>query len=73
MLNELSGLYHMPECEAKFLLIKVKDIKTSSRAFEKSKIAVRMFSSGALKNYIRVTVGMPSENRLVLQILKRGV
>lgn len=69
----LKKQYPVVRSDANFLLIKVKDGKQAKKLFEKSGISIRIFSDGALKDFMRLTIGRPEENRAALSILKRGV
>lgn len=73
MYGILKKQYPVVKSDANFLLIKVKDGARAKKHFEKAGISIRMFDDGALKNFMRLTVGKPEENRRVLEILKRGV
>ncbi len=73
MYNVLKGLYPAVKSDANFLLLKPADIKKAKNMFEKSGISIRMFNSGVLSGWMRVTIGTPKENEAVLKILSRGV
>ena len=65
--------YPVVKSDANFLLIKVNDGNYAKKMFEKSGISIRMFKDGRLKDFLRLTIGTPDENRAALAILKRGV
>ncbi len=65
--------YPVIKSDANFLLIKVKDGAKARKLFEKSGISIRIFRDGALKDFLRLTIGMPEENRAALKIMRRGV
>ncbi|MEI7542109.1 MAG: histidinol-phosphate transaminase [bacterium] len=65
--------YLVVKSDANFLLIKVNNGNKVKNLFEKNGISVRMFKTGRLKNFLRITIGTPDENMAALKILKRGV
>ncbi len=70
MYSELSGFYDITRSDANFLFFRAKNAEKIKKYFKKEGISIRMYSSGRLKNHIRVTVGRPEENKRVLRILK---
>lgn len=65
--------YAVVKSDANFLLIRVNDGENAKNSFEKNGISIRMFMDGRLKDFLRLTIGTPEENRAALAILKRGV
>lgn len=65
--------YLVVKSDANFLLIKVSKSNKLKKLFEKNGISVRMFKTGRLKDFLRITIGKADENRAALKILKRGV
>lgn len=73
MYDLLKDDYPVIKGEANFLLIKVNNGAKARELFEKSGISVRIFRDGALKDFLRLTIGTPEENRAALKIMRRGV
>lgn len=53
-----------------FIRTKTKDYENIRDLFEKNKIALRYYDAPLLKNGIRITVGKPFQNDLVLAVVK---
>jgi histidinol-phosphate aminotransferase len=60
------------ESNANFILFRVPDAKTSFRRMLADGVLVRCFSSPALENYLRVTVGTKIQNDCFLRALLRA-
>ena len=71
--SSLHKEYLVVKSDANFLMIKVCDGEQAKKLFEKKGISIRMFKDGRLKDFLRLTIGTPEENRAALEILKRGV
>ena len=73
MYDLLKTAYPVVKSDANFLLIKVKNGALARKLFAKAGISIRIFREGVLKDFLRLTIGMPEENRAALKILRRGV
>jgi histidinol-phosphate aminotransferase len=73
MYGLLKDIYPVVKSDANFLLIKVNNGARAKKDFEKNGISVRLFKDGILKDFLRLTIGRPEENRAALKILQRGV
>jgi histidinol-phosphate aminotransferase len=71
-LEALKGVTVFPS-EANFFLIRVPDADRTFEALKRQGVLVRNLSSPALKNCLRVTVGTPDENRILLSALKESL
>ncbi len=67
----LQGVTVFPS-EANFLLIRVPDADRTHEALKGQGVLVRNLNPG-LKNCLRVTVGTPDENRILLAALKEAL
>ncbi len=72
MVDKLNGLYYFPESDSNFIFIKVNKPDLLKKEFIKRGICVRFFKNSKLKNYIRITIGKPKENKIITDILKKG-
>jgi len=70
-LKGLAGVAVFPS-EANFLLIRVPDAERTYAALKQQNVLVRNLSPG-LKNCLRVTVGTPDENRILLTALREAL
>jgi histidinol-phosphate aminotransferase len=68
----LKGVTVFPS-EANFFLIRVPDADRAFEALKRQGVLVRNLNSPALKNCLRVTVGTPDENRILVNALKEGL
>jgi len=59
--------------EANFFLIRVPDADRTFEALKRQGVLVRNLNSPALKNCLRVTVGTPDENRILLNALREAL
>ncbi|MGD0566261.1 MAG: histidinol-phosphate transaminase [Candidatus Goldiibacteriota bacterium] len=73
MYDLLKADYPVVKSDANFLLIKVKNGGKAVKIFAENGISIRIFRDGVLKDFLRLTIGMPEENRAALKILRRGV
>jgi histidinol-phosphate aminotransferase len=73
MYRELSKKYFVIKSDANFLCLKLDKPEMVKKSFQKKGVSIRMFASGPMKGYARITVGKPLENKLVMDILLRGV
>jgi len=71
-MKALKGVTVFPS-EANFFLIRVPDADRTFEALKRQGVLVRNLNSPALKNCLRVTVGTPDENRILLNALKEGL
>lgn len=62
------GLVAMPSA-ANLLLVRVADAPAAHRRLAAAGVSVRAFGPGALADFLRVTIGTPSENDLALALL----
>ncbi len=65
--------YECVDSNANFIFLKPKTPSKAQKVFEAQSISVRVFTAGPAAGWMRLTVGTPAENKLVRQILKRGV
>jgi histidinol-phosphate aminotransferase len=70
-LKGLAGVAVFPS-EANFFLIRVPDAERTHAALKQQNVLVRNLSPG-LKNCLRVTVGTPDENRILLTALREAL
>jgi histidinol-phosphate aminotransferase len=68
-LTALTGVTVFPS-QANFFLIRVPDADRVFDALKRQGVLVRNLNSPALKNCLRVTVGTPEENRILLNALR---
>jgi len=73
MCEEIGKYNDVVKSDANFLFVKIKNAKKAKKIFQKNKISIRMFKDGRIKNYMRLTIGKPEENRAVLRILRKGI
>ncbi len=59
--------------EANFFLIRVPDADRTFEALKRQGVLVRNLNGPALKNCLRVTVGTPDENRILLNALREAL
>ena len=71
-MKALKGVTVFPS-EANFFLIRVPDADRTFEALKRQGVLVRNLNSPALKNCLRVTVGTPDENRILLNALREGL
>jgi histidinol-phosphate aminotransferase len=71
-MKNLKGVTVFPS-EANFVLIRVPDADRTFEALKRQGVLVRNLNSPALRNCLRVTVGTPDENRILLNALKEGL
>jgi histidinol-phosphate aminotransferase len=71
-LRALKGVTVFPS-EANFFLIRVPDADRAFEALKRQGVLVRNLNSPALKNCLRVTVGTPEENRILLNALREAL
>jgi histidinol-phosphate aminotransferase len=71
-LRALNGVTVFPS-EANFFLIRVPDAERTFDALKRQGVLVRNLNSPALKNCLRVTVGTPDENRILLNALREAL
>ena len=71
-LKALKGVTVFPS-EANFFLIRVPDADRAFESLKRQGVLVRNLNSAALKNCLRVTVGTPEENRILLSALKESL
>lgn len=71
-LRSLEGVTVFPS-EANFFLIRVPDADRAFEALKRQGVLVRNLNSPALKNCLRVTVGTPDENRILLNALREAL
>jgi histidinol-phosphate aminotransferase len=71
-LRALKGITVFPS-EANFFLIRVPDADTTFEELKRQGVLVRNLNSPALENCLRVTVGTPDENRILLNALREAV
>jgi histidinol-phosphate aminotransferase len=63
------GLEFVPSC-ANFILVKTGTGREVFKALQKRKVIVRPMDGYGLPDWIRITIGTPSQNRTVLKALK---
>jgi histidinol-phosphate aminotransferase len=71
-LSALNGITVFPS-QANFFLIRVPDADRAFEALRRQGVLVRNLNSPALKNCLRVTVGTPDENRILLNALREAL
>jgi histidinol-phosphate aminotransferase len=71
-MRKLKGVTVFPS-EANFFLIRVPDADRTFEALKRQGVLVRNLNSPALKNCLRVTVGTPDENRILLNALREAL
>jgi histidinol-phosphate aminotransferase len=71
-LSILKGITVFPS-EANFFLIRVPDADHTFEALRRQGVLVRNLNSPALRNCLRVTVGRPEENRILLNALREAL
>jgi histidinol-phosphate aminotransferase len=71
-LRALKGVTVFPS-EANFFLVRVPDADGAFEALKRQGVLVRNLNSPALKNCLRVTVGTPDENRILLNALREAL
>ena len=72
LLKGLKGVTVFPS-EANFFLIRVPDADRVFESLKRQGVLVRNLNSPALKNCLRVTVGTPDENRILVTALKEAL
>jgi histidinol-phosphate aminotransferase len=70
-LKALQGVTVFPS-EANFLLIRVPDAERTYQALKQQNVLVRNLSP-AIRNCLRVTVGTPEENRILISALRESL
>jgi histidinol-phosphate aminotransferase len=71
-LAALTGVTVFPS-QANFFLIRVADAERTYDALRRQGVLVRNLNSPALRNCLRVTVGTPEENRILLNALREAL
>jgi histidinol-phosphate aminotransferase len=71
-LSSFKGITVFPS-EANFFLIRVADADRTFEALRRQGVLVRNLNSPALRNCLRVTVGTPEENRILLNALREAL
>jgi len=71
-LAALKGVTVFPS-QANFFLIRVPDAERTFEALKRQGVLVRNLNSPALKNCLRLTVGTPDENRILLNALREAL
>ena len=71
-LSALKGVTVFPS-EANFFLLRVPDADRAFESLKRQGVLVRNLNSPALKNCLRVTVGTPDENRILLTALREAL
>jgi histidinol-phosphate aminotransferase len=71
-LTRLTGVTVFPS-EANFFLVRVPDADRAFDALKRQGVLVRNLNSPALKNCLRVTVGTPDENRILITALREAL
>ena len=71
-LRRLQGVTVFPS-QANFFLIRVPDAERTFEALKRQGVLVRNWNMPALKNCLRVTVGTPDENRILLNALHEAL
>jgi histidinol-phosphate aminotransferase len=71
-LTRLTGVTVFPS-EANFFLIRVPDADRAFDALKRQGVLVRNLNSPALKNCLRITVGTPDENRILITALREAL
>ncbi len=70
--EELKGMYSFPESDSNFIFLKVRKPELLKKEFIKKGICVRFFNQLKLKNFVRITIGKRHENKIMIDILKKG-
>ncbi len=71
-LTQLRGVTVFPS-EANFFLVRVPDADRAFEALKRQGVLVRNLNSPALKNCLRITVGTPDENRILITALREAL
>jgi len=71
-LAELPGVKVFPS-EANFLLVRVPDSDRADERLRSQGVLVKNLNSAAMKNCLRITVGTPDENRILLNALREAL
>jgi histidinol-phosphate aminotransferase len=71
-LRAMNGITVYPS-EANFFLIRVPDADRAFAALKAQGVLVRNLNSPALRNCLRVTVGTPDENRILLNAMREAL
>lgn len=71
-LSSLNGVTVFPS-QANFFLIRVPDAEHTDAALRRQGVLVKNLNSPALRNCLRVTVGSPDENRILLTALREAL
>jgi histidinol-phosphate aminotransferase len=71
-LSGLKGIQVFPS-DANFFLVRVPDADRSYEALRRQGVLVRNLNSPALRNCLRVTVGTPDENRILVTALREAL
>ena len=71
-LRALPGVTVFPS-QANFFLIRVRDADRTFEALKRQGVLVRNLNSPALSNCLRVTVGTPEENRILVNALREAL
>ena len=71
-LKGLKGVTVFPS-QANFFLIRVPDAERAFEGLKRQGVLVRNLNSPALTNCLRVTVGTPEENRILLNALREAL
>jgi histidinol-phosphate aminotransferase len=71
-LSQMPGVTVFPS-QANFFLIRVPDADRAFEGLKRQGVLVRNLNSPALKNCLRVTVGTPDENRILLNALREAL
>jgi histidinol-phosphate aminotransferase len=71
-LAALPGVTVFPS-QANFFLVRVPDADRSYEALRRQGVLVRNFNSPGLKNCLRITVGTPDENRILLTAMREAL
>jgi histidinol-phosphate aminotransferase len=71
-LRALPGVTVFPS-QANFFLIRVRDADKTFEALKRQGVLVRNLNSPALSNCLRVTVGTPEENRILVNALREAL
>ena len=70
-LKALKGVTVFPS-EANFFLVRVPDAERTYQALKQQNVLVRNLNPG-IRNCLRVTVGTPEENRILISALKESL
>jgi histidinol-phosphate aminotransferase len=68
----LAGVTVYPS-EANFFLVRVPDADRTYEALKRQGVLVRNFNSPGLENCLRITVGTPDENRILLTAMREAL